>query len=141
MTAPEPYPDRDPVQPPAPTRLSALADTHGRGNGSWDRARRIRVTCTVINVVCGLFAAVLVARIILTVGSANPANGVAAFVRAWSDGVSQGFDNLFVPANATARVLFNDGLAAIVWLAFAAVVTALIRRFALRGPMEVRRSF
>jgi hypothetical protein len=52
-----------------------------------------------------------------------------------------GFGNLFVPANATGRVLFNDGLVAIVWLAFAAVVTALIRRFALRGPVEVRRSF
>lgn len=141
MTVPEPYPDRDPVEPPSPTRVSPFAETRGRGNGSWDRARRVQVTCTVINVVCGLFAAVLVARIVLTVGSANPANGVAAFVRVWSDGVSLGFDNLFVPANATARVLFNDGLAAIVWLAFAAVVTALIRRLALRGPAEVRRSF
>jgi len=141
MAQPEPYPDPAPIGQPPPTRRSPLAESRGHGNGPWDRARKVRVICTIINVVCGLFAAVLVAWIIMTIGSANPANGVASFVRSWADGVSLGFSNLFVPANATLRVVLNDGLAAIVWVAFAALVTALIRRLALRGPAEVQRSF
>ena len=83
---------------------------------------------------CGLFAVVLVAQIVMVMGEANPANGVASFVRDFSSAVSLGFDNLFTPANVKFQVLLNDGFAAVVWLAFGAVVTTLIRRFALPSP-------
>ena len=136
MTQPDPYPNPHPglIEPTPASRPSPLSDERARQKRQWGRARRIRVTCTIITVVCGLFAVVLVAQIIMVMGGANPANGVATFVRGWADGVSLGFENLFTPANATARVLFNDGLAALVWLGFGAVATALIRRLALRGP-------
>lgn len=144
MTPPYPNPDPGRVEP-TPAGYPLAADQarqeqrwdRARQERRWDRARRVRLSCTIINVVCGLFAAVLVARIIMVMGGANPANGVAEFVRGWSAGVSLGFDDLFTPANATARVLLNDGLAAIVWLGIGAVVTTLIRRFALRGPDRV----
>jgi hypothetical protein len=110
---------------------------HSREQRRWDRARTIRVVCTIITTVCGLFAVVLVAQIILVMGSANPANGVAAFVAGWSNGISLGFDNLFTPASASVRVLLNDGLAALVWLCLGIVVTSLIRRLALRGPDRI----
>jgi hypothetical protein len=136
MTQPDPYPNPHPglIEPTPASRPSPLSDERARQKRQWGRARRIRVTCTIITVVCGLFAAVLVAQIVMVMGGANPANGVATFVRGWADGVSLGFENLFTPTNATARVLFNDGLAALVWLGFGAAVTALIRRLALRGP-------
>jgi hypothetical protein len=54
----------------------------------WDRARAVRIVCTIVNVLCGLFAVVLVAQIILVVGGANSANGVASFVRGFSSAVS-----------------------------------------------------
>jgi hypothetical protein len=127
-------------RPVSPTDVTEVM-TRPTGRREWDRARSVQVTCTIITVLCGLFAAVLAARIIMVIGGANPANGVAAFVRGWSDGVSLGFGNLFTPANATARVFLNDGLAAVVWLGFGALVTTLIRRLALRGPAEVGRSF
>jgi hypothetical protein len=141
MTRPDAYPhaDRDPAEPTSPTSWAAVTEHRDRRRP--DRARTVQVTCTIVRVVCGLFAVVLAARIVMVIGSANPANGVAAFVRAWSDGVSLGFGNLFTPANATARVVLNDGLAAVVWLGFGALVTTLIRRLALRGPAEVGRSF
>ena len=99
----------------------------------------VRIVCTIVNVLCGLFAVVLVAQIVMVMGEANPANGVASFVRGFSSAVSLGFDDLFTPADAKIRMLLNYGFAAIVWLAFGAVVTTLIRRFALPNPRELLR--
>jgi hypothetical protein len=104
-----------------------------------DRTRTVRIVCTIVNVICGLFAVVLVAHIVMVMGEANPANGVASFVRDFATTVSLGFNDLFTPADVKIRVLLNDGFAAIVWLAFGAVVTSLIRRFALPNPRELMR--
>lgn len=103
------------------------------------RTRMVRTVTTIVNVLCGLFAVVLVAHIVLVMGEANPANGVASFVRGFSSAVSLGFDDLFTPADVKFQVLLNYGFAAIAWLAFGAVVTTLIRRFALPNPRELVR--
>ncbi|WP_216207206.1 hypothetical protein [Amycolatopsis aidingensis] len=136
MTQPEPHPNPDHGRfVPAPAgHRSSIADDQGLNDRRWDRIRVIRVSCTIITVLCGLFAAVLVAQIIMIAGDANPANGVATFVQSWSAGVSLGFDDLFTPASATTTVLLNNGLAALVWLGLGAVVTTLIRRLATPGP-------
>jgi hypothetical protein len=99
----------------------------------------VRMICTIITIVCGLFAAVLAANIIMVLGEANPTNGVASFVRGFASAVSLGLDNLFTPANAKTRVVLNDGFAALLWLGFGALVTMLIRRFALPGPRRPLR--
>ena len=101
------------------------------------RTRSVRAVCTIVNVLCGLFAVVLVAHIVMVMGEANAANGVASFVRGFSSAVSLGFDDLFTPADVKVQVLLNYGFAAIVWLALGAVVTTLIRRFALPNPREL----
>jgi|SRR5690242_18914304 hypothetical protein len=101
------------------------------------RARMVRVTCTLINLTCGLFAAVLIAHILTVAGHANATNGVAAFIRHWASGVSLGTHNLFTPTNATTRVVLNDGLAAIFWLGLSLVATTLIRRLVLPGSHRV----
>ncbi len=103
------------------------------------RVRTIRLMNTAITFICGLFAVVLVAQIILTLAEANPDNGFASFINGFSGGVSLGFDGLFTPDSAKAAVLFNYGFAAIVWLLIGAALTYLIRKFALPGPRrEVR---
>jgi hypothetical protein len=99
----------------------------------------VRMVCTVVNVLCGLFAVVLVAHIVMVMGEANPANGVASFVRGFASAVSLGFNDLFTPAEVKVQVLLNDGFAAVVWLVFGAVVTTLVRRFALPGSRELMR--
>ena len=53
--------------------------------------------------------------------------------------MSLGFNDLFTPTDVKVQVVLNDGFAAIMWLAFGAVVTALIRRFALPNPRELMR--
>lgn len=147
MTSREPYPNLEPgqVEPPLVESPPPLAAPHNqvqdqaldRHQRRSDRTRTVRIVCTIVNVICGLFAVVLVAHIVMVMGEANPANGVASFVRDFSTAVSLGFNDLFTPADMKIRVLLNDGFAAIVWLAFGAVVTTLIRRFALPNPREL----
>jgi hypothetical protein len=108
------------------------------------RIRVVRIINAIINFVCGLFAVVLALHIVLVLGNANPHNGFASFVDSWSSAVSLGLRNLFTPDSLKLRVLFNDGLAAIVWLVIGAVLTYLIRQFALPGPrtsVQYRRRF
>ena len=132
-------PDPGLVEPGPADRASPLADIEDREQRRWNRTRTVGMVCLIINIIGGLFAVVLAANIIMVLGEANPANGVASFVRGFAGAVSLGFDNLFTPANAKTQVLLNDGLAALVWLGLAAVLTMLVRRFALPGPRRPLR--
>jgi hypothetical protein len=107
------------------------------GDPDHRRRRTVGIVCTVINVVCGVFAVVLALHIILVLGSANQANGFAALINDWSSAVSLGLRDLFVPANEKVRTFLNDGLAAIAWIVIASLLTYLIRRFALPSPRRV----
>ena len=131
-------PDRGLVEL-TPVGQSPLLEAEEREQRRWNRTRTVRMVCTIITGICGLFAAVLAAHIIMVLGEANPANGVATFVRGWAGGVSLGLDGLFTPASAKPQVLLNSGLAALAWLALGAVVTMLIRRFGLPGPRRPLR--
>jgi hypothetical protein len=150
MTHFEPDPDPGPV-PVAyadpkpglveltPAGISPLAEAEDREQRRWNQARAVRLICTIITIITSVFAVVLAANVIMVLGEANPANGFASFVRGFASAVSLGFDTLFTPANAKTQVLLNDGLAALVWLGLGAVVTMLIRRFALPGPRRPLR--
>ncbi|MEU4763278.1 hypothetical protein AB0H12_08475 [Actinosynnema sp. NPDC023794] len=105
-----------------------------RGDG---RVRAVRVVCAVIDLLCWLFAIVLAIHIFLVIGGANPANGFAQLIDSWSAAVSLGLRDLFTPANVGVRTLFNDGLAALLWLLIGAVLTSVISRLAL--PAHERR--
>jgi len=98
------------------------------------RASVVRKVCTVITMVCGLFALVLAIHIVLVLADANPANGFASFINSFSGGVSLGLRNLFTPDAAKVRVFLNDGVAAIGWLIIGGALTYAIRQFALPGP-------
>lgn len=101
------------------------------------RRRTVGIVCTVINVICGVFAVVLALHIVLVLGSANQGNGFAALINDWSSAVSLGLRDLFMPANEKVRTFLNDGLAAIAWIVIASLLTYLIRRFALPVPRRV----
>jgi hypothetical protein len=122
-----------------PAGISPLAEAENREQRRWSRTRAVQMICTIVTIICSLFAVVLAANIVMVLGEANPANGVASFVRGFAAAVSLGFDNLFTPVNPKTQVLLNHGLAALVWLGLGAVVTMLIRRFALPGPRRPLR--
>jgi uncharacterized protein YggT (Ycf19 family) len=73
---------------------------------------------------------VLVIRVLLTVGGANPHNGITKFITSWSDPLAWGFKSLFTPADTKLRVLVNYGIAALCWLIVSSILARIIRRFA-----------
>ena len=106
------------------------------------RIRAVRTINAVIHLICVLFAFVLALHIVLVFGQANSGNGFAQLISQWSSGVSLGLRNLFTPDGEKLRVLLNEGLAAIIWLAIGAILTDLVSRIGLPGPRRVwyRRS-
>ena|ERR1044071_1129619 len=92
------------------------------------RANVVGVVAGVVRWVGLLFALVLVIHVLLTVGNANPDNGITQFFDAVADPLALAFRNLFTPANPELRVLVNYGLAALFWLVVSSVVSRLIRR-------------
>lgn len=90
----------------------------------------VGVVANVVRWVGLLFAVVLVVHVLLTVGEANPANGITRFFSWAADPLALAFKSLFTPADAQLRVLVNYGLAALFWLVGSAILSRLIRRLA-----------
>jgi hypothetical protein len=136
MTQPrDPHPElRRPTEamPPVVEREEVVE----RGDSAVQKVRVVRTVCGVIDVICWIFAIVLAVHIFLVVAGANMANGFAQFITGFAGGVNLGFNDLFTPSSEKVAVLLNEGLAAILWLAIAAVLTSLITRVAL--PVEER---
>jgi hypothetical protein len=131
----DPYPAAD---PPAPGYApDPVVEEQGIVDADHRRRRTVTIVNTVIRVICGVFAAVLALHIVLVIGEANQGNGFASMINSWSSAVSLGLRDLFVPDDLKVRTFLNDGLAAIAWLVIAALLTFLIRRFALPGPSRV----
>jgi hypothetical protein len=121
------------VQPVAEQAEERVVDSDTR------RVRTVRIATGIVNLVCGLFAVVLGLHIVLVLLDANPNNGFASFVDSFAAAVSLGLRGLFTPDSAKLAVLFNDGLAAVVWLLIAGATNYAIRQFAL--PARRRRRY
>lgn len=121
-----------PEEPPVVEEEVTARDGYGK-------ARAVRTICAVIDIVCWVFALVLLLHILLVVAGANMGNGFATFIAGWAGGIDFGLDGLFTPANEKAAVLLNEGVAALLWLAIGALLTHLISRVAL--PVDERRAW
>lgn len=92
------------------------------------RAQVVGTVATVVRWIGLLCAIVLVVHVVLTVGSANPANGITTFFADLARPLALGFHDLFTPADPKLFVLVNYGIAAIFWLVVSGVLAKLIRR-------------
>ncbi|GAB2806580.1 hypothetical protein [Lentzea nigeriaca] len=106
---------------------------------TYRKVRTVHTVCAVIDIVCWTFAIVLLVHIFLVVADANAANGFFQFVAGWANGITLGLDGLFTPDSPKIAVLFNEGLAAVLWLLIGALLTNLITRLAL--PVDHRRAW
>ncbi len=91
---------------------------------------RAKVAGAVVVVVgwAGLaIALVLVAHVVLTVGNANPDNGITSTIRALAQPLSLGFHDLFAPRDPTLGVIVNYGSAALFWLFVRSLLLRLVR--------------
>ncbi|MQA17113.1 MAG: hypothetical protein GEV09_24170 [Pseudonocardiaceae bacterium] len=105
---------------------------HERG-GHRTSAREVRTKgigwlATAVKLVCTVAAIILAAHVVLTVGGANPDNGITEFVGSWAQYLALGFQDLFTPEGERTRVLVNYGIAAIFWVVVGAVASGLLRR-------------
>ncbi|MCP2164551.1 hypothetical protein [Goodfellowiella coeruleoviolacea] len=96
--------------------------------GAGVRVRLVAAVASVLSWVGVICAAVLVAHVVLTLGGANPDNGITRFVAGWADPLALGFHDLFLPADPDLAVLVNYGIAALFWLVLRAIVLRVVRR-------------
>jgi len=94
------------------------------------RGRVIGVIAAVVRWIGLLFALVLVIHVLLTVGSANPTNGITTFFADTASPIAVGFKNLFTPSDPKLFVLVNYGIAAVFWLVVSSVLARILRRLA-----------
>lgn len=92
------------------------------------RASTVGILASVVRWAGLVVVVILVLRVVLTVGGANPANGITGFVTDWSNTLALGFRDLFTPSDAKLRVLVNYGIAALFWLIVSSIVVRIIRR-------------
>jgi hypothetical protein len=92
------------------------------------RASIVGVLASVVRWAGLVVVLILVIRVLLTVGGANPANGITGFFRTWSDRLAWGFKDLFTPSDAKLRVLVNYGIAALFWLIVSSILARIVRR-------------
>lgn len=111
---------------------SATTDSPSRHTMAAVRSTVLGVLAGVVRWVGLLVVVILVVRVLLTVGDANPHNGITSFFTTWSDFFAWGFKDLFTPDDAKLRVLVNYGLAAICWLIVSSILARILRRLA--GP-------
>jgi hypothetical protein len=94
------------------------------------RSNVVGVLAGVVRWVGLAFALVLVVHVLLTVGDANPDNGITRFFSTAADPLALAFKSLFTPDDTQLRVLVNYGLAALFWLLVSSILSRLIRRLA-----------
>jgi len=93
------------------------------------RAQVVGIAASVVRWIGLILAVILVVHVVLTVGSANPTNGITSFFASWADPIALGFKDLFTPADPKLLVLVNYGIAAIFWLIVSTILAKIIRRF------------
>jgi hypothetical protein len=108
----------------------AQQDSSTRRTPAALRASVVGAVASVVRWVGLAVVIILVLRVLLTVGGANPNNGITGFVTSWSNPLAWGFKDLFTPSDAKLRVLVNYGIAALFWLIVGSILTRIIRRFA-----------
>ncbi|MGP4018380.1 hypothetical protein [Saccharopolyspora sp. 5N708] len=91
------------------------------------RARAVGALITAVRLVGSACAALLAIHVVLTLGNANPDNGITRFVAYWADPLALGFQDLFVPADPKLAVLLNYGIAALFWLVAMSMATKILR--------------
>jgi hypothetical protein len=92
------------------------------------RRNVVAIVAGVVRWAGTIFALLLTAHVVLTIGGANPTNGITQFVVNWADALTLGFRDLFTPDDVKLRVLVNYGLAALFWLIVSSIIARAVRR-------------
>jgi hypothetical protein len=107
-------------------RLLAMGSSRTAVRGT--RTRIAAILATLIRTVGGVIVLILVAHVVLTLGNANPTNGITMFLTYWADRLQLGFRGLFNPVDPRTRLVIDYGVPAVFWLVVTWVLVRLVRR-------------
>jgi hypothetical protein len=82
----------------------------------------------IVRLVVSVVVLIIVAGILLVVLKANPTNTVVSDVHGWARSLAGPFDGMFSFHNARVAIAVNWGIAAVVYLLVAGLITRLIGR-------------
>ena len=124
-TGPAPAVDRDgrPARVPYRQRRRERAGTVGSaiGTGGNFLARIVQLVVSVV-------VLIIIAGILLVVLKANPTNTVVSDVHSWARSLAGPFDGIFSFRNAHTAIAVNWGIAVVVYLLVAGLITRLLGR-------------
>ena len=124
-TRPAPAADRDgrPGRVPYRQRRRGRAGTRGSAISAGRR-----LLALIVRLVVSVVVLIIVAGILLVVLKANPTNTVVSDVHSWARSLAGPFDGIFSFRNAHTAIAVNWGIAAVVYLLVAGLITRLIGR-------------
>lgn len=86
------------------------------------------ILATIVMVIAGIAAAILVLHIVFTMFKGNGSNSIVADVRDYANDLAGPFKDLFKFQNPKTNTLINYGIAAAVWVAGGRFVASLLQR-------------
>src|ERR1700712_2907770 len=86
------------------------------------------VLATIVMVIAGIAAAILVLHIVFVMFKGNPSNNIVKHVTDYANNLAGPFKDLFSFKNDKTQVLVNFGIAALVWMAGGRLVASLLQR-------------
>ena len=86
------------------------------------------ILATIVMVIAGIAAAILVLHIVFVIFKGNPSNNIVSHISKYADNLAGPFKDLFSFKNNKTQVLVNYGIAAIVWFGGGSLVAGLLRR-------------
>lgn len=125
-----PYRERDPYAPNDRYGYPPQGDPRGGYYSDDDRRGDdgANTVANIVRVVTGVIASVFVLHILFVVLHANQSNDFVSFIYSTAKVFVLGLGDVFTPSDATAGVVLNYGLAALVYLVIGQLVIKMLRR-------------
>jgi hypothetical protein len=124
-TGSAPAVDRDGRRGRVPYRQRRRDGAGSRGSGIGAAGGLL---ARVVGLVASVVVLIIVAGILLVVLKANPTNTVVSDVHSWARSLAGPFDGMFSFHNAHTAIAVNWGIAAVVYLIVAGLITRLLGR-------------
>jgi hypothetical protein len=87
-----------------------------------------KILATIVTVIAGIAAAILVLHIVFVMFKGNPSNTIVSDVQDWADSLAGPFKDLFSFKNEKTSTLVNYGIAAAVWFAVGRAIAMVLQR-------------
>jgi hypothetical protein len=86
------------------------------------------ILATIVMVIAGIAAAILVLHIVFVMFKGNPSNNIVSHVQDYADSLAGPFKDLFSFKNPKTNTVINYGIAALVWVAGGRLIASLLQR-------------